>query len=106
MEVSGLQTTSPGGDGPAAPRFSEDDLVGTGTDVLRALGASEETALVVAKSLSLSNLVGHDSHGIVRLIQYSEWVKSSPVLLQGAAPWPTWTGPGGSVSRPHSSPLR
>jgi LDH2 family malate/lactate/ureidoglycolate dehydrogenase len=83
MEVSGSQTTSPGGDGPAAPRFSEDDLVRTGTDVLRALGASDDTARVVAKSLSLSNLVGHDSHGIVRLIQYSEWVKSGQIRPDG-----------------------
>ena len=22
----------------------------------------------------LSNLVGHDSHGIIRLVQYSEWI--------------------------------
>jgi LDH2 family malate/lactate/ureidoglycolate dehydrogenase len=83
MEVSGLQTTSPDGDGTAAPRFSEDDLVRTGTDVLRALGAPEDTARVVAKSLSLSNLVGHDSHGIVRLIQYSEWVKSGQIRPDG-----------------------
>ena len=25
-------------------------------------------------SLVLSNLVGHDSHGIIRLVQYSEWI--------------------------------
>ncbi|HUC14166.1 MAG TPA: Ldh family oxidoreductase [Acidimicrobiales bacterium] len=82
MEVTGLQTTSPGA-GDLGPRFSEDDLVRTGTDVLRALGASDDTARVVAISLALSNLVGHDSHGIVRLIQYSDWVKSGQIRPDG-----------------------
>jgi LDH2 family malate/lactate/ureidoglycolate dehydrogenase len=83
MEVTGLQSVSPAADGPAEPRFSEDDLIRTGTDVLRGLGAPQDTARVVATSLTLSNLVGHDSHGIVRLIQYSEWVKSGQIRTDG-----------------------
>lgn len=82
MEVTGLQTTSPGAD-DLGPRFSGDDLERTATDVLRALGASDETARVVATSLIMSNLVGHDSHGIVRLIQYSDWVKSGQIRPTG-----------------------
>ncbi len=82
MEVTGLQTTSPGAD-DLGPRFSGDDLERTATDVLRALGASDETARVVAISLIMSNLVGHDSHGIVRLIQYSDWVKSGQIRPDG-----------------------
>lgn len=78
MEVTGLQTTAPGTD-DLGPRFTRDDLERTGTDVLRALGASDETARVVATSLTMSNLVGHDSHGIVRLVQYSDWVKSGQI---------------------------
>ena len=61
-----------------ARRFSEDELVRVATDVLHGLGASEQTAHVVAVSLVLSNLVGHDSHGIVRLIQYSELGQNRP----------------------------
>ncbi|MGD0810929.1 MAG: Ldh family oxidoreductase [Acidimicrobiales bacterium] len=83
MEATGPQTTPAGGEPLAAPRFSEDDLIRTGTDVLRALGAPGDTARVVATSLTLSNLVGHDSHGIVRLIQYSEWVKSGQIRPDG-----------------------
>ena len=82
MEVTGLQTTAPGTD-DLGPRFTRDDLERTGTDVLRALGASDETARVVATSLTMSNLVGHDSHGIVRLVQYSDWVKSGQIRPDG-----------------------
>jgi LDH2 family malate/lactate/ureidoglycolate dehydrogenase len=67
------------------PRFSDDELVSTGSVVLRALGAPDETALLVATSLALSNLVGHDSHGIVRLIQYSDWVKTGQIRPDGHA---------------------
>jgi len=82
MEVTGLQTMSPGAD-DLGPRFSGEDLERTATDVLRALGASDETARLVATSLIMSNLVGHDSHGIVRLIQYSDWVKSGQIKPDG-----------------------
>jgi LDH2 family malate/lactate/ureidoglycolate dehydrogenase len=68
---------------PAERRFNEDELVGVATDVLQALGAPDQTARVVATSLVLSNLVGHDSHGIVRLIQYSNWVKTGQIRPDG-----------------------
>src|SRR5436305_13977660 len=29
----------------------------------------------VAKSLVLANLKGHDSHGVIRIIEYVDWVK-------------------------------
>ena len=43
------------------------------------MGAPAATARAVAASLALSNLVGHDSHGIVRLLQYSDWVKKGQI---------------------------
>jgi hypothetical protein len=101
MEATGPQTTPAGGEPLAAPRFSEDDLIRTGTDVLRALGAPGDTARVVATSLTLSNLVGHDSHGIVRLIQYSEWVKSGQIRPDGQ---PSVVSGRGAVSLPRNSP--
>jgi LDH2 family malate/lactate/ureidoglycolate dehydrogenase len=61
------------------PRFSEEELVRTATDVLHGLGAPAGTAHLVATSLALSNLVGHDSHGIVRLLQYSEWLRNGQI---------------------------
>jgi LDH2 family malate/lactate/ureidoglycolate dehydrogenase len=66
-----------------APRFSAEELVQTATDVLHGLGTPRPTAQVVAESLALSNLVGHDSHGIVRLLQYSEMVKTGQIRPEG-----------------------
>ena len=68
---------------PAGARFGEDQLVEVATNVLHALGASVGTAHLVATSLVLSNLVGHDSHGIVRLLQYSDFVKAGQVRPEG-----------------------
>jgi LDH2 family malate/lactate/ureidoglycolate dehydrogenase len=42
--------------------------------VLVALGTPTEHARVVASSLVLANRVGHDSHGLVRLVEYSGFV--------------------------------
>jgi uncharacterized oxidoreductase len=38
--------------------------------IFRAVGAPEESARLVARSLVTSNLAGHDSHGVVRVVQY------------------------------------
>jgi LDH2 family malate/lactate/ureidoglycolate dehydrogenase len=63
--------------------FNEDELVQVASNVLRALGAPQGTAHIVATSLVLSNLVGHDSHGVVRLLQYAEMVRSGQVKPEG-----------------------
>ena len=39
-------------------------------DVVRAMGASAETAEEVSAHLIMANLSGHDSHGVLRLAQY------------------------------------
>jgi LDH2 family malate/lactate/ureidoglycolate dehydrogenase len=39
-------------------------------DVVRAMGASTETAETVSSHLVMANLSGHDSHGVLRLAQY------------------------------------
>ena len=38
--------------------------------VLRAAGAREAAAALVARSLVGSNLAGHDSHGVIRVAEY------------------------------------
>jgi len=48
-------------------------------DCLTELGADGSTAEQVAKSLVLSNLVGHDSHGVIRIVQYSGWVEDGQI---------------------------
>ena len=52
------------------PRFSADDLRTAGTRVFTAAGVDKETAAAVMNSLVLSNLLGVDSHGIVRVAEY------------------------------------
>ncbi len=73
----------PGGAADVEDRFGYDDLVDTASDVLQGLGAPPETARLVARSLALSNLVGHDSHGIVRLLQYSGMVRTGQIQPAG-----------------------
>jgi uncharacterized oxidoreductase len=65
-------------------------LVSVTARVLSGLGAPSDLASLVAESLVLSNLVGHDSHGFIRLIEYSGWVKAGH-LQPGARPSVAWT---------------
>lgn len=60
--------------------YSEADLVEIGTKVICGMGAPTDLAETVSKSLVLSNLVGHDSHGIIRLMEYSGWVQSGNLI--------------------------
>ena len=47
--------------------------------MLVGLGAPGPEAEVVASSLVLSNVVGHDSHGVIRLLQYSRLIDAGQV---------------------------
>ena len=48
--------------------------------IFRAAGSSEEEAAIVAAHLVCSNLVGHDSHGVVRIPKYVDWLKKGEVI--------------------------
>ncbi|MCX8171478.1 MAG: Ldh family oxidoreductase [Candidatus Bathyarchaeota archaeon] len=52
------------------PIFHANQLINTGTKIFSAAGAPLEEARLVSELLVKSNLVGHDSHGIIRVIQY------------------------------------
>jgi uncharacterized oxidoreductase len=69
----------PGQGGQAAGRFARQDLEAFAAAALAALGAPPGTAGQVAASLVLSNLVGHDSHGVIRLVQYAGWVSDGQI---------------------------
>src|SRR5262244_1060155 len=49
-------------------------LVELVTDVMRAAGCEREEAATIARRLVDSNLVGHDSHGVLRVGKYLEWM--------------------------------
>lgn len=63
----------------ASSRFSREDLEEFAAGAVTALGAPATTAAQVATSLVLSNLVGHDSHGIIRLAQYAKSVAAGQI---------------------------
>ena len=44
------------------------------------VGSSRDEALRVARSLIGANLAGHDSHGVVRVPRYVDWVKSGDIV--------------------------
>lgn len=69
--------------------FSAQTLEKIATRVFRAMGTPTDIAEQVSQSLILSNLVGHDSHGIIRIMEYYGWVKSSD-LNPMATPSVTW----------------
>ena len=50
--------------------FSAPDLTAFTTRVFQAVGAPDPVARRVAEALVDSNLVGHDSHGVIRIAQY------------------------------------
>ncbi|TWT61615.1 Ldh family oxidoreductase [Rubinisphaera italica] len=75
------------------PVLSANELLEMGTKILTAAGATPEEASVVAAELSGANLVGHDSHGVMRLMQYVSFIRdghikpgvSPEVIREGAA---------------------
>jgi uncharacterized oxidoreductase len=48
--------------------------------IFRAAGSSEDEADIVASHLVESSLMGHDSHGVIRIKKYVEWVKAGHVV--------------------------
>lgn len=56
-----------------------DELRELATEILRSVGTPAEHARVVAESLVLSNLLGHDSHGVRRLTTYVGEVKAGRI---------------------------
>ena len=48
--------------------------------IFEAAGASAEESAIVADSLVLSNLLGHDSHGIIRVMQYVNSMREGKIV--------------------------
>src|SRR6185503_11477496 len=46
------------------------------TDVMREGGSATGEAATIARRLVDANLVGHDSHGVIRVGKYLEWVRA------------------------------
>ncbi len=57
------------------PTFNADQLHSISTRILQGAGVAAEDADVIAAELVDANLVGHDSHGVIRLMQYVDYVQ-------------------------------
>jgi uncharacterized oxidoreductase len=56
------------------------ELAEAGARIFAAAGSSREEAILVADHLVEANLVGHDSHGVIRIKKYVDWAKAGRVL--------------------------
>lgn len=52
------------------PTFEVDKLTRACATVFEGAGLVDQEASVIAKSLVMANLMGHDSHGVIRVVQY------------------------------------
>ncbi len=63
------------------PVFPPQQLTTIAQDVFVAAGVEQEEARIVAEHLVQSNLAGHDSHGVLRIPEYVEWMEAGGVAL-------------------------
>lgn len=61
--------------------FPSEQLVRVGSDIFRACGTPSRVAEAVARSLVDSNLAGHDSHGVIRIMQYVAGIRQGHYLV-------------------------
>jgi LDH2 family malate/lactate/ureidoglycolate dehydrogenase len=65
--------------------ISRDEMIDVARDVLMRVSTPEDNALSVAQSLVSAQEAGHASHGVIRLIEYTSFVKKGTVI-PGAQP--------------------
>jgi Malate/L-lactate dehydrogenase len=58
---------------PAEERIPVEALRAFTAAVFRAAGSQEREAALVGRHLVDANLVGHDSHGVIRIAKYLDW---------------------------------
>ena len=64
--------------------FSAEYLRALGTDLFVGCGASQEDADVVASELVEASLMGLDSHGVVRFVQYVEGALNGQISTEAS----------------------
>ncbi|MEJ5198922.1 MAG: adenylosuccinate synthetase, partial [Anaerolineae bacterium] len=62
------------------PLFSASQLTAVGVRLLEAVGVPSPTAELVSRSLVEGNLMGHDSHGVIRLVQYVRAIERGQIV--------------------------
>ncbi|MEM3027606.1 MAG: Ldh family oxidoreductase [Candidatus Bathyarchaeia archaeon] len=61
------------------PTFKAKDLVKIAASLLERAGATPEESYLVAESLVEADLCGHETHGLMRLSQYTDWLKNGRI---------------------------
>lgn len=67
----------------AMPTLNSDQLYALSVRILEGAGVPAEDAAIVAEELRSANLVGHDSHGVMRLMQYVQMIEDGAVRPGG-----------------------
>ena len=62
-------------------RIFHQSLLDFSKAIFRAAGSSREEAEIVAAHLVEANLLGHDSHGVIRISKYVEWARDGRVAI-------------------------
>ena len=60
--------------------FKREELEEIGTRIFDAGGSPHEESKLVSEVLVRSSMMGHDSHGVVRFIEYSRWIQSKAIV--------------------------
>jgi hydroxycarboxylate dehydrogenase B len=61
-------------------KLQHDSLQKLTAAIFHAAGCKSEEAERIASHLVEANLVGHDSHGVIRILSYVQWLRSGKVL--------------------------
>lgn len=61
-------------------KFQYDQLTALTADIFAAAGCEREEARRVASHLIEANLVGHDSHGAIRIPSYVQWIRDGKIF--------------------------
>ena len=61
-------------------KLSPDRLISLTTSIFQQAGCGAEEAHRIAEHLVEANLVGHDSHGVIRVSSYVQWLRAGKVL--------------------------
>src|SRR5438105_5009126 len=59
-------------------------LIELSTAIMHAAGCNRDEAATIARRLVDSNLVGHDSHGVLRVSRYLDWMRKGWVKANQA----------------------
>ena len=64
------------------PIFKAEQLYKIGMGIFMGFGVSEEDAKCVMDHLIQANLMGHDSHGVMRIKDYVDWIKKGKLNVK------------------------